>query len=129
MFVEAISVWWKLAGFDLSLFGTEELVGQFIHFVSIGSCRIQVPGKQLYFVKQLIRGFPGLTKLAESLLVCAVLLKNFRAPSFPRSVSALTMSQPVKACNPIKASHMLSPNELASFRKSMNRVYCFFSHF
>ena len=30
------------AGLGLSSFGTEELVAHFIHFVSAGSCRIQV---------------------------------------------------------------------------------------
>ena len=78
MHVEAISAWWKLAGLDLSSFGAEELVAQFIHFVSAGSCRIHVAGKQLYFVKQLFGDFLGLTKLAGSLLVCAVLFHQFQ---------------------------------------------------
>ena len=71
------------AGLDLSSFGTYELVAQFIHFVSVGSCRIQVAGKQLYFVKQLFRHFPGLTKLAESLLVCVVLFHQFQGARLP----------------------------------------------
>ncbi|KAI0221739.1 hypothetical protein LSAT2_026995 [Lamellibrachia satsuma] len=40
--VEGISARWKLAGLDLSSFGTEELVAQFVHFVSAGSCPTQV---------------------------------------------------------------------------------------
>ena len=74
---------WKLAGLDLSSFGTDQLVAQFIHLVSTGSCRIQVAGKQLYFVKQLLRDFLGLTKLAESLLVCAVLFHQFQGTQLP----------------------------------------------
>ena len=37
------------------------------------------------------------------------------------------MSQPVNVCNPIRATQMLSPNELASFPKSLNRVRFFCS--
>ena len=48
---------------------------------------------------------------------------------FSRPVSALTLPQPVKACNLIRASHILSPNEFASFLKSMNRVRFFVPHF
>ena len=83
MHVETIYAWSKLAGLDLSSFGTEELVVQFIYFVSAGSCRIQVAGKQLYFAKQLFRDFPGLTKLTESLLVCAVLFHQFQGVQLP----------------------------------------------
>ena len=72
MHVEAISAWWKLAEVDLSSFGTEELVAQFIHVVRADSYRIHMSGKQLYYVKQLFRDFPGLTKLTKSLLVCVV---------------------------------------------------------
>jgi len=83
MQVEAISTWWKLAGLYLSTFGTEELVVQFIHIVSAGTCCIQVAGKPMYVLKQLFRDFPGLTKLAENLLVRAVLFHQFQGDQLP----------------------------------------------
>ena len=67
-----------MAGFDLALLVCHRRVGSAVHFVNGGSCRIQVAGKQLYFVKQLFRNFPGLNKLAESLLVCAVIFPQFQ---------------------------------------------------
>ena len=53
-------------------------------------------------------------------LVLAVVMSFFislMAPSFPRLVKTLTVSQPVKECNQIRTSQMLSPNELANFPK------------
>ena len=49
-------------------------------------------------------------------------LISSRASNFPRPVRAHTVSQPMKTCNPIRASQMLSPNELAIFPNTMNRV-------
>ena len=40
------------------------------------------------------------------------IFKGVRALSFLRLAKALAVSQPVKACSPIRLSHMLSPNWL-----------------
>ena len=66
-------------------------------------------GKQLYFVKQLFIDFPGLTKLAESLLVCAVLFHKFQGAQLPMACEGI-VSQSVKACNPIRASQINTPS-------------------
>ena len=54
------------------------------------------------------------------------LCMSFSALSFPRLAKALTVSQPVKGCSPVRLSETLSPNDQASLVMSTNGVrFCF----
>ena len=57
---------------------------------------------------------PRTSKLTEGLLVGLVrLVSSFKAPIFPRPAKALTVSQPVKACMPSRASEKPLPALMA----------------
>ena len=55
---ETVSTWWKLAGLDLSPFGTEELVAQLVHLYRAAVCSVHVTCKLLNSLEQLLTDIP-----------------------------------------------------------------------
>ena len=93
---------------------TEELVTTGVHICCAGRMHIHMACDLLQLLKKLIRHIPRTSKLTEGLLVGLVrLVSSFKAPIFPRPAKALTVSQPVKACMPSRASEKPLPALMA----------------
>ena len=62
-------------------------------------------------------------------LTSASSLSIFRAFAFPLPANALTLSQPVKACTPIRPLHVSSPSTVVIFFMSISLVRVLEPHF
>ena len=122
------------AGLNLSPFGTKELTAQVVHLLHLGSAA----SNHIVYIRQVncstfsdswgCTSHDCPTWINVSRYVMSLFM-GFSAFSFLRLAKALTMSQPVKACSPIRLSQTLSPNDQASLLISTNRVLFSVPHF